>query len=128
MNPTETSGEFPSAFTVRRHGEVVIIEASPALDGMASEMFDLVGPLVLDHLSGQVAPQVVVDLHRLDYFGSAFLGLLLKCWKTITDRGGQMVLAGVSPRARDLLHMTSLDVVWPIYDTSREAVESLSGE
>jgi hypothetical protein len=40
-------------------------------------------------------------------------------------KGGMMALSGASPRVRDLLRITSLDVVWPIYATRREAMESL---
>ena len=40
----------------------------------------------------------------------------------------QMVLAGVSDRARELLHLTSLDMVWPIYATRREAIEALEAD
>ena len=36
-----------------------------------------------------------------------------------------MVLAGVSERARELLRITSLDMVWPIYTTRQEAMEAL---
>ena len=38
-----------------------------------------------------------------------------------------MVLAGVSRRATELLHLTSLDMVWPIYADRREAIEALLG-
>ena len=36
-----------------------------------------------------------------------------------------MALAGVSPQAKELLHMTSLDMIWPMYSTRREAMEAL---
>ena len=41
---------------------------------------------------------------------------------------GLMVVAGVSNRARELLHVTSLDTVWPIYDSRREAIEALEAD
>jgi hypothetical protein len=43
----------------------------------------------------------------------------------VQARGGTMALAGVSTRAKELLHLTSLDFVWPIYSDRREAVEAL---
>jgi anti-anti-sigma factor len=72
---------------------------------------------------------VVIDLARVDYFGSAFLQLLLRCWNLVTKvKGGQMVLCRVSQRARELLHLTSLDIIWPIYATRAEAMEALLSE
>ena len=72
-------------------------------------------------------PLVVVDLERVDYFGSSFLSLLLRCWKPVLVKGGQMVLAGVSDRARELLRITSLDIVWPIYADRAEAMAGAAG-
>jgi hypothetical protein len=37
-----------------------------------------------------------------------------------------MALAGVSPHARELLRLTSLDMIWPMYKSRREAVEALT--
>ena len=36
-----------------------------------------------------------------------------------------MVLSGITERTRELLRVTALDIVWPIYDTKREAIEAL---
>ena len=36
-----------------------------------------------------------------------------------------MVLSGVTERTRELLRVTSLDMVWPIYESKREAMEAL---
>ena len=54
-----------------------------------------------------------------------FLALLLKCQKQVKPRGGVMVLCELNDLARDLLHTTALDTLWPIYDTLSEALESI---
>jgi anti-sigma B factor antagonist len=126
MRTTSPGYGYEDAFTIERHGEVTLIEAAPALEKMEPSLVDGAAALVLEPLRHQEAPLVVVDLSRIDYFGSAFLALLIRCWKLATVRGGLMALAGVSPRARELLRMTSLDVVWPLYTDRREAFESLA--
>ncbi len=68
---------------------------------------------------------MVFDLSLVDYFGSMFLAMLLRCWKLVQARGGMMALAGVSARAKELLRLTSLDMVWPIYASRQEAMEAL---
>jgi hypothetical protein len=35
-----------------------------------------------------------------------------------------MALSGVSTRTRELLRVTSLDIVWPIYENRQEAMEA----
>jgi anti-anti-sigma factor len=113
------------AFTIERHGEVTVVVASPSLEFMDATLVEPASELMLSSLRGREEPLVIVDLTRLDFFGSAFLQLLLKCWNFARRKGGQMVLAGVSTRARELLHITSLDIIWPIYGTRKEAVEAL---
>ena len=124
MNPPLSD----DALTIERHGEVTVIVASPVLETMEPSLIDGASSLVLDALKGQGCPIVVVDLSSLNYFGSSFLGLLIRCWKLATLRGGTLALSGVSPQARELLHITSLDMVWPIYADRREAVEALESE
>jgi hypothetical protein len=36
-----------------------------------------------------------------------------------------MALAGVNDRTRELLRVTALDTVWPMYQSRREAIEAL---
>jgi anti-anti-sigma factor len=112
-------------FTIQRHGEVMVLSASPALETMDSSLIEQASELMLEPIRREPLPLVVVDLTQVAYFGSAFLSLLLRCWKMASDKGGVMVLAGVSDRARELLRLTSLDIVWPMYGNLREAIEAL---
>jgi anti-anti-sigma factor len=116
------------AFTIAHHGEVTVITASPALELLDISLADNAADLMLGPLRDQESPLVVVDLSLLPYFGSLFLSLLLRCHKLVSTRGGMMVLAGLSPKAKELLQITKLNLVWPIYDTRQEAIESLLSE
>ena len=116
------------AFTIEPHGEVTVITASPALEYLDIGLADQAAELMVGPLREQESPQVVVDLARLPFFGSLFLSVLLRCHKLVTTRGGTMVLAGVSEKARELFHITKLDLVWAIYKTRQEAIESLLAE
>jgi anti-sigma B factor antagonist len=112
--------------TIERHGEVTVFSFAPPLDNIEAGVVEDVACLLNGCLGEASAPPlVVVDLSALDYFGSSFLGLLLRTWKQVTSKGGQLVLCGVSSRARDLLHITSLDMVWALYPTRREAIAAL---
>jgi anti-anti-sigma factor len=112
-------------FTIERHGEVTLIRATPALEKVDPNLGDQVSEIILSPLRTQDGPLVIVDLSAVTYFGSMFLTLLLRCWKLVNARGGMMALAGVSVHAKELLRITSLDMVWPIYANDREAIEAL---
>jgi anti-anti-sigma factor len=121
MNPPPSS----DLFTIERHGDLTLISATPALETLDSSLEDPVAQLLMNPLREQVAPLVVFDLTGVNYFGSMFLAVLLKCWKLITSTGGTLVLAGVSQQARELLRITSLDQIWAMYANRREAMEAL---
>ncbi len=81
--------------------------------------------MILKPLRRQENPLIVFDLSRVDNFGSMFLALLIRCWRLALSQGGSMALSGVTERTRELLRVTALDTVWPIYDTRREAMDAL---
>jgi anti-anti-sigma factor len=113
------------AFTIERHGELTLVSAMPALETLEFGLEEQVAELIMEPLRKQDGPLLVFDLSGVDFFGSMFLAVLLRCWKLALSQGGMMVLSGVSERARELLRITSLDMVWPIYATRTEAMEAL---
>jgi anti-sigma B factor antagonist len=113
------------AFTIERHGDLTLISATPALETLEFGLEEHAAGMIMEPFRHQENPLVVFDLSRVDYFGSMFLALLLRCWKLVQARGGMMALAGVSARAKELLRLTSLDMVWPIYASRQEAMEAL---
>jgi anti-anti-sigma factor len=124
MTPTNPE----DGFTIERRGDVLIIVPAARLEDLDLSTSDAVSNLLLAPITQDPMPLVVVDLEGVDYFGSSFLSLLLRCWKSVLVKGGQMVLAGVSTRARELLRITSLDIVWPIYANRAEALAALQSD
>jgi anti-sigma B factor antagonist len=121
--PESSSAE--EAFTLERHGELTVITATQALERIEFGLEEQVAELILKPLRRQEAPLIVFDLSRANCFGSMFLALMIRCWKLALSQGGMMALAGVTERTRELLRVTNLDTVWPIYDSKREAMEAL---
>jgi anti-sigma B factor antagonist len=112
------------AFTIERHGDITVITATAALERLAFGLEEQAAELILKPLQRQENPLILFDLSQVDYFGSMFLALLIRCWKLALSQGGSMALSGVSLRTRELLRLTSLDIVWPIYDSRPEAMEA----
>ena len=113
------------ALVIERHGDVTLFAATPALETLDASLEEQVAQLILAPIRHQQAPLVVFDLSEVNFFGSMFLAILLRCWKLVNARGGMMALAGVSAHARELLRLTSLDMIWPLYASRREAMEAL---
>ena len=112
-------------FTIERHGDLTIITATRSLETIEFGLEEQVADMVLSPLRGQENPLIVFDLSQADNFGSMFLALLIRCWKLALSQGGTMALSGVTDRTRELLRVTALDMVWPMYESRREAMEAL---
>ena len=125
MMAVPQSNPAGGAFTIERRGDLTVINGTEQLEHIAFGLEEAVAELILKPLQAQEQPQVVIDLSRVKFFGSVFLALLIRCWKLVESRGGSMVLSGLDDRSRELLRVTSLDIVWPIYQTKREAIEAL---
>lgn len=113
------------AFTIERRGDLTVITATRELERIEFGLEELVSELILKPLRRQENPLIVFDLSGVDYFGSMFLALLIRCWKLALSQGGTMALSGVNAPTRELLRVTALDTVWPMYQSKREAIEAL---
>ena len=124
MTPNKTNPS-DAAFTIERRGDLTVITAMKELEHIEFGLEEQVSNLILKPLRHEKNPSILVDLSQVDFFGSMFLSLLIRCWKLALEQGGTMALSGVNDKTRELLRVTSLDMVWPMYGTKREAIEAL---
>jgi len=115
------------SFNVERHGELAVIIPAPDVENMPETLIQPAAELVLAPLRNKPPSGVVIDLSKVKFFGSAFISFLLKCHMLARRQGCEVVLAGVSPRIRELLNVTALNTLWALYDTRAEALEALGG-
>lgn len=70
-------------------------------------------------------PLLVLDMERTEIFGSNFLEVLVRNWKTLSHRGGKLALCGLSPLCAEVLRQTNLLDLWPSYASVPEAIAGL---
>lgn len=69
---------------------------------------------------------VLVDLSEVEFMDSSGLGVLIGRHRELAESGGEMrVIAGEA--AMKILRLTSLNTVFSIYDSRREALDGGSG-
>jgi anti-sigma B factor antagonist len=68
----------------------------------------------------------IIDLTDVPYMDSSGLGSLLKGYVAYQKYGGRFVLAGVAPRICDLLKLTKVDALFPMYSTPSDAASALA--
>ena len=114
-------------FQVKRHGDVAVIVPSPQVEDLPETLLQPAAEMVLAPLREDPPNNIIVDLSKVAYFGSAFITFLLRCHHLLANRGSELVLAGVNPNIRELLRITNLEMYWALYDTAAEAISALGG-
>ncbi len=69
---------------------------------------------------------IVVDLSEATYISSSGLKAVVSTWRALRARGGDLVLAGLGPRLREIFDMVGFTQILKIYE-SVEAAENALG-
>lgn len=70
---------------------------------------------------------VVVDLAEVDFLASIGIRLLMLTAKSVASRGGRMILLNPIPEVQNVLEMTGIPAVIPIYSSMESAEAVLLG-
>ena len=117
--------EVRESFDIEWHGNTVVVVPAASVESLQWDLVEQAADVVMEPLAAQDVPMVVFDLTHVDYFGSVFLALMLRCHKFLKRQGGELVLCGTNEMARELLKITALDTIWAIYDTRQEAMQAI---
>lgn len=115
------------SFHIERHGEVAVVIPSSKVEEMPEPLIAQAAKLVVNSLKEDPPAGIVIDLSQVNYVGSVFVSFLLRCHMLAKKQGSEIVLAGASEPARELLHLLDLETIWALYPNRKEAVEALSG-
>ncbi len=118
--------ETAQEFQIERHGEIAVVTPSAKVEEMHETMIEHAAKIVVQALRNDPPTGIVVDLSQVNYFGSVFVSFLLRCHSLAKRHGSEIVLAGPSDPARELLKLLDLETLWAIYDTRQEAMDALS--
>lgn len=112
-------------FAREAHGNTLVL--NPIIDlgsihepEIAHETADL-----LDVLRQSPSTNLVIDLGLGNYLGTAMLGAIVKLWKRVSQMGGRLALCNVSDNVAEVLRVTKLQTVWPIYANRDQALTAL---
>lgn len=124
VNLKQLANEY---FQVKRHGDLAILVPSPEIENLPDTITNTAAQMISGTLKEDPPTNLIVDLSGVRYFGSAFIAFLLRCHVPVKQQGGELVLAGVNDRIRELLKTTALDTLWALYTTRQEAMDALGG-
>jgi stage II sporulation protein AA (anti-sigma F factor antagonist) len=115
------AGDQPLDVTTERVGTVDVVRLSGRLDSITADVFDA----RVQPLAAGAAPQLVLDLTRINYVSSAGLRSLLTLLKQVRAQAGALALAGVHPRVLDILEIAGFTSMFTIAATPEDALARL---
>ena len=71
---------------------------------------------------------ILVSLEKVTYMDSTGVGALVGSFTTIRNQGGQLKLANLGQRTRDILLVTKLLTVFDVYDSESDGIKSFTAK
>jgi anti-anti-sigma factor len=104
-----------------------IVALLPSLNHVPWVEIEKVGADVVARLASLENPRLLVDLTPLDFMGSAQVALVVRIYKSVKERNGQLVVANKHPLVQEVLTLAGLDKLWTIVPSRDVALKVLGG-
>ncbi len=114
-------GSMPFTASVRETQNTTLVDLSGRLT--IGESASYLRKTVED-LARRGHRRLVLNLREVGYVDSAGLGVLVGCFTKVKGFGGELKLLAVQPRVLELLELTELDRVLPMFAEEPEVIES----
>ena len=72
------------------------------------------------------SPHVVLNLAQVNYVDSSGVGTLVSLYTTARGAGGNIKLAGLGTRVKDVLQITKLGTIFEVFDAAENAAASFN--
>ena len=108
--------------STRRLGGVIVVDCHGRI--ILGEECTTLRHLVKDLLTQ--SRQIVLEFGEVAYIDSAGLGALVGLYTSARNAGGDIKLANLGPRLRDLLQLTRLYSAFEVFDTAEAAAAAFA--
>jgi anti-sigma B factor antagonist len=108
--------------TERKVNDAVVVDVEGKLvGGPDSEAFHG----LIKRLLSDGEKRIVINLQETPWANSQGIGLLIGALTSVTNAGGQLVLANAGERIHDILKVTKLYMIFDSFGTIDDAIQSL---
>jgi anti-anti-sigma factor len=105
---------------------VTIVAVGREFQNIDEEALETLRPLLETIVREANPPRVVIDLRETRFFGSSFIGVLVRLLRTVQSQPNSAFgLCGLSPYCREVLSVTHVDSLIRIFPTTSDAVSAL---
>lgn len=117
----------PGVPQILQQGGVTIVAFGPESERLTENFIPDTLQMMLSAVQG-AKPCLLVDLTNVEFFGSSFIEVLFRAWNRIQQQPeGRFALCGLTPNCAEVIQVTNLDRLWPMYPTREAALQALQG-
>ena len=119
------AGSMAEVLRAERDDQRIRVTATEAVPTNPPEDFEAAVAEIIrrEYVTGPC--RCVVDLGQCPWLNSQGIGVMIAWYQLITQAKGRMILVRPDTRVRNVLAITRLDQVFPIYDTLEEGLDDL---
>jgi anti-anti-sigma factor len=106
---------------IRTVGDIAVVVMVPRFDAYTAGDVEKV---LKDQIT-KGTKNIIADFSNNEYIASAGLRVLLSTAKSLHNSGGQIVLFAMNPRVYEVFEMSGFTQIFKIFNSQKEALESL---
>lgn len=114
-------------FAREMHGNNLLLNSQTQLGSLLEPEIVQETAELLELINTSRPANLVIDLSQSDYLGTVMLSAVLRLWKRIAERGGNMALCNVSQKVVQILRFSRLDTIWTICGSRDQALREVGG-
>ena len=119
--------EISGPFSEFRDGDVTIVVFGDSLKHLDETNVTDIGQKLVALTETLPHPRLVLDMQATEFFGSSFIESLFRVWKKLnTSPDARFGIAGLQPYCREVLEVTHLDKLWPLFETREAASKAFN--
>jgi anti-anti-sigma factor len=111
-------------FQVEQVSETVVVAPQGQGSGFRYQDLHVESNVIRNHLLKTPKCNLIIDLGKMDYCGSEFIGSLVSMLRETRNRGGMALFCSANPHILKVLENMSLFKLWPYHATRDEALQA----
>jgi anti-sigma B factor antagonist len=113
--------------TVMKEGDVTVVVFGPGQRRLDELGLEAISNQLIEIAQQANPPRLLLDMATTEFFGSSFIEVLFRVWKRLNSQpNARFAISGLHEYCREVLEITHLDKLWPLYNSRGEALAALA--
>jgi anti-anti-sigma factor len=112
--------------SIEKQQNVTVVSLDSEYDSLDEATIEAFAQELLNTAGSIDPPRMVLDFSNTTFLGSRFIEVVVRAWKRVCERKGEMALCNLDPFCAEVLDRTHLNRLWRFFPSREEAVAALA--